>query len=239
MKNLLFALICCLISIAPNQLKSQIRLSTETTTINYDFSGYTSLDISDDFKVTLTQSEGEESIELEVNENLQDYVSIEQDGRTLRIGLKGYRNLRGRLVLNLNIVTSNAINEFRVRSDAQLMLKTPLDVKDLSIRLSSDAKFAAKVEAENLDFTASSDAVAELEGTIGKANMELASDAILNARNLKVDNLRIHLASDARAELTVNEKLNATASSDAILRYRGDPGNTNVRVRSDAEVVRL
>lgn len=252
-------LLCYFVS--PNlNAQRKIEPSRELVTKTYDFSDYSRISVSDDFIVNLTVGSSEEMIELEVNENLLEYVDIENDGETLRIRRQGNTWINGRMTLNLTIKTGNTIEELRAGGDAKIWIENELSARDLSIRVSSDAQIRtdgmikaenldiqlasdaileATIEADYVDFKAASDAKAKLAGKVRKMEANLASDGILNGENLTVEKLNIRLTSDAVAKITVTESLDASASSDATLRYAGQPSDVRINTSSDGSIKRM
>lgn len=209
--------------------------------IEYDFKAYDRLRISDDFEVTYVQTEGERYARLEADQRLVPYLDVYQDGRTLYVGLKNGAygwGIRRQPTLRLSLGNSGTLTDVGLRSDAILLLETPLTVDRLDIELASDAQLCGTIRAETLYLKAASDANAKLSGRIGKMDARLASDAYLKAFELEVGDLDIRLSSDAWAEITVADKLRAVANSDAVLRYRGDPRNVNQKTSSDGRIVR-
>lgn len=214
-------------------------IAQKTQTINYDFKDFEYLKISDDFEVYFTQTDGEESIELVASERLVNKLDVYQEGKTLYLGTRGVQNWNRHDQLIMHIKTASEINQISVTSDAKLVLETPLETNQLSIRVASDAQLRGTIMAESLDFKGSSDGNARLDGKVGKLVAHLASDAYLKAFGLEVENVDIHLSSDAWAELTVTKKLKAAAFSDAHLKYRGNPSNVKQHTGSDAWIKKV
>lgn len=230
-------LLCCFLAIGCDD--NAITPSETITTETYDFSTITALEAATDFVVFYTHGPGEQRIEVEANLNLQDKINIRENNGRLIVKLENFVSVRGSKTLVLRLHTTAPVNDFRAASDAVINIQTPLTVNNLFLETRSDGKINATVDATSVEIDARSDGEVSLIGEADRLEADLRSDAKLLDFDFAVDHLVIELASDAKADLTVIETLDAKAKSDAHLRFQGDPEILRRETSSDGRIERV
>ena len=112
------------------------------------------------------------------------------------------------------------------------------EVNTADIRLTSDSDYDGGLTADSAELRLTSDADFYATGTVGQMNAQLSSDANLKDFSMSVRELNIDLSSDSRAFLSVSEKITVSASSDAVLYYKGDAEIVHQNTSSGGKVVR-
>jgi hypothetical protein len=186
----------------------------------------------------ITFSDNEEYIEIEANENLHDYIIAKKDGDKLIVKLKNNINIKGRETLNVYITTPQ-IDRFEASADAQIHLQNALITTDAEIIVSADAYFTGEVDVDYLKVIASADSKADLYGYVDSLNAKLSADAQLEDYDLIVNDLKIDMSADCKANLTVLETINIDASADSVLRYKGDAVITHQNLNADSKIIKV
>lgn len=239
MKHIKFILFTCTTLIAINLSAQTItKLSSATSTKTFDITGYDKINVSDDFKLEVTFSNKTAPVSVEANDNIMEYVDVYKEGSTLYFKLKkrlSYTSWRGNLILNATLTTTN-INTFYVSSDAKVELMNSLKNSRLALNVKGDGVFKGDLDIGDFTLNAKSDAHMNLSGKIDSMKAYLASDAQLKASNLVVNDLEIELKSDSQAKIQVKNTIDATATSDANLRYYGNPKVLRSKATGDAHI---
>lgn len=217
----------------------QVRISADdtVTTIAVPVSEYNSVVIANDFNAYVSFSETEESIEIEANENIHQYINAYILDNTLTVKVKNNVNIKGSATLNVYINTKS-INHFKAAADSKIFLQDILNTDNVSIQVSADSSFEGGINTENLKVDMSADAVADLYGKVTNMEAKLSADAELLDYGLKVENLKIQMAADCAAYLTVNNTIDIKAAADCTLYYRGDAVVTHQKLTGDSEIRR-
>lgn len=215
--------------------QQKVKLSSDIITKSFEFSEYSKLDVSSDFNVNVTLSSREESITVNANSNLMDYVSIYKEGDTLFLRLNKNTWFTGKMTLDVAISTA-MITDYTASSDAMITLKTPLTTDRVRIHCKGDALFKGNVTANTLWVNGKSDAKIQLSGMANTMTMYLKSDSEFINKEFTVQNLTVSLAGDSKATLTVTKILDATASGDSELRYAGSPSKVTQSSRGDSDI---
>lgn len=215
--------------------QQQVKLTSDIITKSFDHSGYSKLDVASDFNVNITLSSKEESITVNANSNLMDYVTIYKEGNTLFLRLKKNTWFKGKMTLDVAISTV-MITDFAASSDAIVTLNTPLTTDTVRIDCKGDATFNGTVTANTLVINAKSDAKITLSGAANTMTMNLKSDSEFINKEFAAKNLTVALSGDSKAMLTVTNMLDATASGDSELRYAGNPSKVRQSSRGDSDI---
>ncbi|MEM9646987.1 MAG: DUF2807 domain-containing protein [Bacteroidota bacterium] len=197
-----------------------IRVSDEISTRSYNFDNVTALSVATDFKAYVSFSENTERVEIRANDNLFGKIRVYQEGGRLVVRLKNNIRLKGKETLQLYITTKE-IRDFSASSDAVIFLDDPLVADNVSLELSSDARFEGDITTDDFELRASSDASADLFLEAGRTYMSLSSGANIDGE-VQTSEATLKLSSDSVLDMIgTMDDLDASLSSDSQLRDYG------------------
>ena len=110
--------------------KETIQPSATITAVEKNITDFNALEVAGDFEVFITSGAVTESVTVEANENLQEFITIEKVGNTLEIKMKGNININinGNETTRVYINTKEVI-DYKVAGDAVIK---PSRIKDFS-----------------------------------------------------------------------------------------------------------
>lgn len=181
-----------------------------------DFSG---LRVSSGIDVYLRQT-GKESIEVEADENLHEYIITEIKNDILHVYSDA--NIR-RAEMKRVYVTMDKINSLRTSSAGDIIGETPVRTDNLELSASSAGDIKLEVYVKELDIDISSSGDITLNGEADLMDVSLSSAGDLNAYGLEVREADVSASSAGGADVNVTERLRARASSAGDVNYRGNP----------------
>jgi len=202
-----------------------------------DFSGFDKLDVSNAFTVYVNFSETEESIEIEAEENLHEYIRVRKTGDVLYIGLEDLVNIWGNATLNAYITTSH-IDEFTGSGASKFIINDPITAGNVDIDLSGASFFKAQLETNSVNVNISGASKVELEGTTGRLDVMASGASEIKDYDLSVEDLFIDLSGASEAFLTVNNEISVSASGASKLNYKGEPVIVDQHLSGASEVHR-
>ncbi|MET2984792.1 head GIN domain-containing protein [Aureibaculum conchae] len=214
-----------------------ITVDDEVTTKSISLSDYSEIEISHDFNAYVTFSDTEERIEIEANDKLHQHIIAKKSDNTLIIKLKNNINIKGKETLNVYI-TTKSITSFSASADSKITLENPLVAEDVSIKLSADSDFSGEVNVEDMDLRGAADTRIDLFGTVKNLDANLSADSKLLNYDLEVTNLKIKMAADCDAYLTVTGTIDVDAVADCDLYYKGNASITRQRLISDSRIIK-
>lgn len=212
--------------------------SSKVTTINFSATGITELDVSDIFKVYVTFSETEETVQVEANENLHQAIETSQSGNKLIVGLQKNTNISGTPVLNVYIKTS-VLNKLSAIGASTIIFQNKLVSNKLEVNLEGAAFFTGEVEVNEL--------IADLLGASGMTLsgssdlLEVKAEGASKVRdfNFNTDNLDAYLYGASNISLTVNHTLNVIASGASNVYYKGSGIIESQNLSDTSEIIKV
>ncbi len=216
--------------------KETIKPSSNIVTKQYDYTSFTSINVSDDFIVNITFSETEEKVAIQVNENLEEHLEVKMNNGTLEIGLKNNISINGNETLIATISTA-MINNFKASQDSEIFLQNELATENVSINLSGDSKMDGILETTTTNANLAEDSYLKLVGSTDNFEINLSDDSKVKDYGLTVKNLTINLSGDSEGYLTVTESIDVKASGDSELHYKGDATIISQALSGDSRLI--
>ncbi len=204
-----------------------LRGSGNTVTNEYEYDGFTRVEVSSAFQVAIVQAESY-SVSVTVDDNIVEHLEVSKSGNTLRIGLKplvrlGFGNvtLKARISLptleglNLSGATTGNVSGFS--SDAAL-----------NIDVSGASTLRGDIRAGNTRVDASGASTVRLDGQAGSLDVVASGASTADLEDFAAADVRVEASGASRAVVNVNGRLDAEASGASSVRYVGEPTSVNL-----------
>jgi len=195
---------------------------------------FSGLRVSSGIDVYLRQT-GEESIEVEADENLHEYILTEIRDGVLHVYTDA--NIR-KAEMKRVYVTMNDIRSLKTSSAGDIIGETPVKTGVLELSASSAGDIKLEVYVKELEASISSSGDVTLTGEADILNANLSSAGGLNAYGLEVREADVSASSAGDADISVSERLRARSSSAGDINYRGNPKYVDVHSSSAGGVHR-
>ncbi|MEE9373675.1 MAG: DUF2807 domain-containing protein [Saprospiraceae bacterium] len=236
--SLTFILIIFSLVFALSQRNHFIELSDNITTVTKEISNFNKVSATDDFKVFITFSKNQESLKIEANENLHEYIIVKKENGVLKLSTQNYshnhkNSSKEHLVA---YITAKHLNAIQGHDDAEIELTNMLKTTTLNIDLDDDAVLKGKIRVDNLTIDLDDDAELDLEGNVKEMKARVNGDSKITGYRLETHNLNIKLMDDSDARLTVTGQINVTARHDSQFTYKGSGKIIKEQTSGDAEV---
>ncbi len=223
MKRSLFLTgLVCVLFLITSCTKDRIDPSGNVTTETFSETGYDKLDVSHAFDVFVTFSDTEESIEVEADDNLQSFVSVEKNNNTLRIKMDKNLSIQGDATLNVFIKTAN-LEGIDLSGASTIFLENTLTNSKLDVNLSGASEFDGEVDVNDLVVDLSGASDMKILGSCGTFTLDASGASTFKDYSFVADELVADLSGASDAKITVNNSIRVDASGASTLRYKGDP----------------
>ena len=197
-------------------------------------SNFHSLSASNNLDVYITQDQ-EESLRLEIDENLLEHIITEVRNGELRIA----SDVNIRMAKSKKVYLSyKDLSSIKISSAGNVQGENKMNAGKLDIELSSAGDLNLDIEAEEINIGISSSGNAHLSGKTGYLNADLSSAGDLNAFDLVADkgDVSVSSAGDARVNITGDARFTSSSAGDII--YTGDPKIIDIHTSSAGSVRR-
>lgn len=189
----------------------------DVTTETIDVDGFTGVHASASIDVNISQ--GDFSVEVLADENLQEYITVELRGDMLVIGSERNIYRAASKVVNVSLPE---LDELKVSSSADIYADTDFECEDLHINISSSGDLKIGVEAELISVNVSSSGDCDIWGRTGSLDASVSSSGDLRAYDLEADYVKVRVSSSGDAKVWANEEIDMGVSSSGNIYYKGD-----------------
>jgi len=193
---------------------------------------FTSISVSEGIDVNLVKGSSHKAEITVKNIDLED-VLTEVSGSTLKIHLDGNNHNNVDVTVDLTFV---ALESVKASSAADVKSSSVIEATDFKVSASSAADITLALKVNTLEVSASSAADITLSGSAGSQTVEVSSAADYKAFELKSKTANVSASSAADAKVSASESLDASASSGASVKYKGNPAKLRERSSSGGDV---
>jgi hypothetical protein len=244
MKRISLIIVLVILVISGTLLAGCIRVdigddSGSAVTKEYDFTGFTGIEVGYAFKVDITPSDNY-SITITINEKIADRLNVSKSGDILKIGFKDtFFNFHSRpravitlpdlQYLDLSGAAEGNVKGFRSSHDFDLHLSgaSSLDIDmetggfEAEISGGSRASGYLKTASSNIELSGASRIT--LTGSGGDIKLDVSGASTADLQNYAVGNADIELSGAGQADMDISGRLNADLSGASRLEYGGKP----------------
>jgi len=204
-------------------------------TVQEDLSGFSKIDASSAFQVSITQSE-DYSVVITVDEKVVPYLDVTVQGDTLRIAV------RPGLTLGIGAFPLNAKVSMPRLTGLELSGATRTSItgfksgENLDANVSGASQLTGDVEAGNVRFGISGASRMTLQGKGQSMNLDASGASQANLQDFQVGNADVQVSGASRATVNATGKLNVDASGASQVRYGGSPALGTVKSSGSSSI---
>jgi len=196
------------------------RGSGNEVTITPNVSGFDSLDINHAFEVDIIQSQTY-SLAIEVDDNIEQYLIVDDSGGTLVLGLEDGRTYTD-VTLKAQISMPELLAlELSGASDAKFTQFESSDPFDLKASGASAA--SGDIEAGDVTIKLSGASDVQLEGEGRDLLLDASGASRVDLEEFEVEDATLDLSGASDVTVSVNGVLNVSASGASDVTYFGNP----------------
>jgi hypothetical protein len=190
--------------------------------------GYSEIEISGAFDVTIQQERGTHAIEIDGTENEEKNYSITQVGKTLKVEYKNSNKVDWKnLPLNLKetkiTITLPELKGLKLKGAGTVDLEN-FDVEDLDLEIFGAIKMKGKLTASRVNVNITGASQLELIGNSESLNALVEGASGLKAFDFSVQKASIETVGFSSAKVTVHNRLEIKEGVGSKISYRGSPG---------------
>jgi len=199
-----------------------IRASGNIVTLDREISEFQRLDVSHAFTVDITQGESY-AVTLRVDENVIDYLEVEKDGDTLKIGLQpGLISTTGSVTMEAS-VTMPELRGLELSGASKGELGGFESAGRLDLHLSGASDLRGELVAGDVDVKASGASDIRLDGSGGDLTIDASGASTLDLEMFSVRDVRVELSGASKATVNASGTLDVDASGASTVYYVGEP----------------
>jgi hypothetical protein len=180
---------------------------------------FSELIVRDRIIVRLVKSENESAV-IQVQGINESAVKTEIKGNALEMSIYGEPFTKKKVMVTLNYVTLKAIF---VSGGADVTTTSLFKSDELLVDLKSGGMLYLDADIESLKGKLVEGALLTAEGYANTMEVSVSTRATLSAYDLECEKVTIKASSGGKAKINVESELNADASSNGFVSYKGNP----------------
>ena len=198
-----------------------VKGSGDITREDRSVSGFDSIEFSGFGRLLVSQGD-EETLSIEVDDNLLQYINTEVVGNTLMIDFDDNVLLRpaDSIIFRLSVIDLKSIDV----SGAGSFEVGELAADTLDVTMSGAGKIDIdSIEAAELRVVVNGAGSIDIAGTVDTQEIDVSGVGDFNALDLESEQARVNISGAGDADLWVHEVLSITISGAGSVSYYGDP----------------
>jgi hypothetical protein len=202
-----------------------------------EVSGFDRIDVSGGGDLVIVQ-DGTESVTIETDDNLMQYVTAEVKNGTLELYLdnQGMRSfIPSKLIFTVHVKDLRSVNT----SGSWDVTSEQIETDSLDILVSGSGDIVIReLNAENLAVTFSGSGEMEAAGEVGQQTLSISGSGKFHHGDLRCGTAQIDISGSGDATLWVTDNLAVDISGSGSVEYYGNP-ETQVNTSGSGDVQRL
>ena len=204
---------------------------------NFNYSNFDHISIGGPYHVQITQGNNY-SVRVRAGNEEIDRMEIEQNGSELSINYEDKTiNLFDDREPILIQITAPNINEIDLNGAIKADV-TGITSKDLDVSLTGATKAAFNVRTRNLKADIAGASASKFVGTTDMFDVNAAGACSIDADGLRANRVKIDASGMTVAKVYASSELQAEASGASQIKYKGNPGNTQINANGASKVER-
>ena len=209
---------------ACSMIGDQITLegSGEIVTREQSISDFDKMHVSHSFRVKLNQGDTYRVV-VRVDDNILDYLLVEQDGDTLRIGLDSDNNYDIRKATMEADVTMPELIELRLSGSSDAEITGFASNKTFDAHLSGSSSLRGDIVSGDASFGLSGSSSVNLSGSGSNAEIHASGGSDIDLSDYAVADVSAHASGSSEVNLNMSGRLDVSASGASRIYYLGNP----------------
>jgi hypothetical protein len=230
--------------------------SEVTETRQFDFSGFTKVEISTAFDYEITRADTY-SISVTASTDVFEHIQVVQDGQTLKIEkhsvgtLWTFGDVYLKAVITMPLLnglsgsgaTHGVVSNFSSSEDLDIIVSGASSVELVEIAagvmyldISGASYVAGALKAEGIDLDISGASLIQLEGAASDIDIEASGSSHLKLAGLTVNNADVTLSGASDGSINAAGELDVQLSGASTLEYSGQPALTNMDISGGSTI---
>lgn len=199
-------------------------MKTETRSVT----GYNSIDVSGDIDVYVKE-DSVQSVKIETDENLVDYIVTRTEGSTLKIYPRDNSNLRPTHSIKV-YVSGNNFKRFEASGACDYYSENKItNTESITLDLSGSCDATMELNAPKITASVSGAGKLILKGETKDLSLDASGSGDFKCFDMKAENVNVDITGAGDAEVFASMKLDARVSGAGTVKYKGNAAvNENV-----------
>jgi hypothetical protein len=196
--------------------------SGDLVELHQDFTDFDSLDIGSAFDVEVNQGSSY-SVVIRIDDNLEDYLDVEQRGGEVRIGLDPNNNYAYDTITIEVEITMPELMAIDISGASRAVLSGFSSNSDVQVDVSGASRLRGDIAAGSVRMDVSGAGNVELSGSGSDLDIEASGGSSIDLTDFPVGDTSVNASGASLVAVNTNGTLNVDASGASRVEYLGDP----------------
>ena len=238
-KTILLALFALSVVFTSCDKDEDVTPSTNVTTVTKTISGYTGVDVSEPFMVYVTFSDTEETIRIEANANLQQYITCEKQNDLLMISIDDNVDISGGNTVLKVYISTKQLDAFYGTGASSIQLQNELIGSNLMVELTGACTFTGTINVNQFNSELTGGSILNIVGNSGSFNIEATGASNMESYDFTTNDFTADLEGASNVYLTVQQELDVTATGASNVYYKGDGVIVNQNLSGGSQIIKM
>jgi len=221
-----------------NFFGKHVRGNGNITTQDRPVNEFKDIEVGGAAKLFVSQGD-QHTVKIEVDENLQQFVEVIQEGNKIIVREKGHFNLDPTGDMKI-YVTSPVYNNIEVSGACDIIGQMPIsNPENLSMNISGAGDMKMEVNAPHISAEVSGSGNIDLKGETKSADLTLTGAGNAHCFDLKSETTKVEISGAGSAQVYASVRLNAEVSGAGSVDYKGGAPVGDQHVSGAGSVHRL
>ncbi len=217
-----FSIICMVLLFSANITFAQkyIKGNGNVTKQERTISSFNEIVVKGVYNIYLAQG-NKESVTVETDDNLQEVVTVKNQGNALVLGWKKGMNIKKKTKMNV-YVTLKDINKLEVKGVGNVKTTSALSLQGLDLDISGVGNTVLELDCNKLEGDISMVGNLTLKGNVNEVVLENNGTGSLRAFDLVAQKLEINNSGVGKAEVRAEQEISIVSSGIGSVYYKGN-----------------
>ena len=211
--------------------------SSNITTQERNVTDFDGIEVSAAFIVDIEFSATEERVEIETNENLQQYIEVVKSGSNLIIRIIRGTSISGNATFKAHIITPNPMIYMAASGSSLITLNNKLETTDLTFSLSGASNLTGNIDASTMTVFLDGASNATITGTVETLGATMSGASLLRDFGLSINDANLQLDGASQSSLTINGSIDLIAAGASSLAYKGNPTLGFIELTGGSQII--
>ena len=177
----------------------------------------------------------EGSIQVTAEENIQDYILVESDGKTLTISLKtsSYLNTTKKIKIR---VPFEDLSELSMIGSGKIEGEDPLISDQVKVNLKGSGYIGINVETNTLVSELDGSGLMDISGVSNSVKINTTGSGKFEGRKLITEQAEISISGSGNSSIFVSKSLSGQINGSGTIIFSGNPVTNNVEISGSGKV---
>jgi hypothetical protein len=204
----------------------------------FSYADYDRIETESAFTIYLSFSDTDEKIIIETNDNLHQYIQVEQVSGALKIAVQDNINISGSSTLNAYITTKH-VTVYSASEASRFIVSDPISSNDANIFLAGASSFTGELKVENLTADLSDASKLIINGNTDSFDLNATGASLIEDYEFITKYLDLNLSDASNASLTVIENMDVVVSGASTLRYKGEGTISSQNIKGGSSITKV